>query len=96
MRSTMKNSADFILLRYDYTIGKIIDTFYMKNITRKRGSNSPLSYVGFIKNHPHDDYSIIRFAFKEEDEFNKENIYNLIMYSCIKAQELYTAIKEYF
>ena len=98
MRSTaMKNSADFILQGYDYTIGKIIEYILHEEYYKgKEGSVSPLSYVGFIKNHPHDEHSIIRFAFKEEDEFNKENIYNLIMYSCIKAQELYDAIKEYF
>ena len=98
IRSTaMKNSADFILQGYDYTIGKIIEyVLHEEYYKGKEGSVSPLSYVGFIKNHPHDDYSIIRFAFKEEDELNKENIYNLIMYSCMKAQEIYTAIKEYF
>lgn len=98
MRSTaMKNSADFILQGYDYTIGKIIEyVLHEEYYKGKEGTVSPLSYVGFIKNHPHDEHSIIRFAFKEEDEFNKENIYNLIMYSCIKAQELYDAIKEYF
>jgi len=98
IRSTaMKNSADFILQGYDYTIGKIIEyVLHEEYYKGKEGSNSPLSYVGFIKNHPHDDYSIIRFAFKEEDELNKENIYNLIMYSCNKAQEIYDAIKEYF
>ena len=36
------------------------------------------------------------FGFKDEDELNKENIYNLIMYSCNKAKEIYDAIKEYF
>lgn len=95
MKSTaMKNSADFILQGYDYTIGKIIEYVLHEEYYKKK--SGLLSYVGFVKNHPHDDFSIIRFAFKEEDEFNKENIYNLIMYSCTKAQEIYTAIKEYF
>ena len=95
MRSTgMKNSADFILQGYDYTIGKIIEYVLHEEYYKK--NENLLSYVGFIKNHPHDDYSIIRFAFKEEDNFNKENIYNLVMYSCNKAQEIYDAIKEYF
>ncbi len=95
MKSTaMKNSADFILQGYDYTIGKIIEYVLHEEYYKKE--SGLLSYVGFVKNHPHDDFSIIRFAFKEEDEFNKENMYNLIMYSCTKAQEIYTAIKEYF
>lgn len=95
IRSTaMKNSADFILQGYDYTIGKIIEYVLHEEYYKK--NENLLSYIGFIKNHPHDDYSIIRFAFKEEDDFNKENIYNLVMYSCSKAQEIYDAIKEYF
>ena len=95
MRSTaMKNSADLILQGYDYTIGKVIEYILHEEYYKK--NTMVLSYIGFIKNHPHDDYSIIRFAFKEEDDFNKENIYNLVMYSCSKAQEIYDAIKEYF
>ena len=95
MRSTaMKNSADFILQGYDYTIGKIIEYILHEEYYKK--NDNLLSYIGFIKNHPHDDYSIIRFAFKEEDDFNKENIYNLVMYSCSKADDIYNAIKEYF
>ena len=95
MRSTaMKNSADFILQGYDYTIGKIIEYVLHEEYYKK--NENLLSYIGFIKNHPHDDYSIIRFAFKEEDDFNKENIYNLVMYSCNKADDIYNAIKEYF
>ena len=95
MRSTaMKNSADFVLQGYDYTIGKIIEYVLHEEYYKK--NENLLSYIGFIKNHPHDDYSIIRFAFKEEDDFNKENIYNLVMYSCSKADDIYSAIKEYF
>ena len=95
MRSTaMKNSADFVLQGYDYTIGKIIEYVLHEEYYKK--NDNLLSYIGFIKNHPHDDYSIIRFAFKEEDDFNKENIYNLVMYSCSKADDIYNAIKEYF
>ena len=58
--------------------------FYMKNIIKNKDL---LSYIGFVKNHPHDDYSILRFGFQDEDEFNKENIYNIVQYSCMKAKE---------
>ena len=51
MRSTpMKNSADFILQGYDYTIGKIIEyVLHEEYYKGKEGSDSPLSYVGFKK-----------------------------------------------
>lgn len=94
MKSTaMRNSGDFILQGYDYTIGKIIEYVIHEEYYKKQ---SLLSYIGFVKNHPHDDYSILRFGFQDEDEFNKENIYNIVQYSCMKAKEIYTAIKEYF
>lgn len=61
--STIPNAFDLKLENVDYTIGKVIEhllheTFY-KN-TRV------LSYVGFRKNHPHDNYSILRIAFKQD------------------------------
>ena len=51
MRSTaMKNSADLILQGYDYTIGKVIEYFYTKNITRKKKVLQLLFlYVGLLK-----------------------------------------------
>ena len=76
-----------------YTIGKVLeylfhDRYFVKNKT--------FSYVGFIKKHPHDDYSIIRIVFKDEDNSNIDNI-KIILNACIGyAQEIYKHIDESF
>ena len=56
---TIANCYDIKLINEDYTIGKIVeymfyDKYYMNNIC---------SFVGFIKQHPHIDESIIRLGF---------------------------------
>lgn len=63
--STIPNAFDLKLENVDYTIGKVIEFLlhdkYYKN-------SKVLSYVGFRKNHPHDNYSILRIAFNEGGE----------------------------
>jgi len=60
--STIKNCYDIILPNIDYTIGKAVE--YMLNEKfYKSEDNKNLSYIGFIKLHPHDSHSIIRMAF---------------------------------
>ena len=60
--STVKNSYDIKLKNIDYTIGKVIE-YMLHEKFYKSPDTKHLSYVGFIKNHPHDDYSIIRMSF---------------------------------
>ena len=62
--STMTNCFDVILENEDYTIGKVLEyllytKFYEKNI---------LTFCGFKKMHPHDNYSIIRLAYTDAIE----------------------------
>ena len=86
-------SYDIKLPDISYTIGKVLeylfhDRYFVKNKT--------FSYVGFIKKHPHDDYSIIRIVFKDEDNSNIDNI-KIILNACIGyAQEIYKHIDESF
>ena len=93
--TAMKDSVDIIIQGEDYTIGKVIEYVlheqYYKN-------DSELSYVGFIKKHPHDDYSIIRIAFSSmgDAEFNDTNIYNMMEFAADIGIKLFTNIKEYF
>ena len=93
--TAMKDSVDIIIQGEDYRIGKVIEYVlheqYYKN-------DSELSYVGFIKKHPHDDYSIIRIAFSSmgDAEFNDTNIYNMMEFAADIGIKLFTNIKEYF
>ena len=45
-----------------YTVGKIIEYVLNKNYYQGEKVKT-LSYVGFRKNHPHDEHSIIRMGF---------------------------------
>ena len=60
--STIENSIDITLDGMGYTVGKIIEYVLNKNYYNGDKVKS-LSYVGFRKNHPHDEHSIIRMGF---------------------------------
>jgi len=93
--TAMENAVDVILQGEDYTIGKVIEFVlheqYYKN-------DKELSYVGFIKKHPHDDYSIIRMAFSGEGDttLTDANVYSMVKFACDVCIKLFANIKEYF
>lgn len=64
--STISNSYDIILKNEDYTIGKIIEYAFYSNYFE----NSTATFCGFQKKHPHDNYSIIRVAYKDPTEIS--------------------------
>ena len=55
-----------------------------------------LTYVGFIKRHPHDDHSIIRVVFKDDTKANTDNIRSLLQSSIDYCIQNYTNISESF
>ena len=88
--STMSNAFDIILENEDYTIGKIIEYFlYVKFYETKT-----LTFCGFKKMHPHDNYSIIRIAYMEPVE--KSTIKGHLKESISDAIQLYTKLKKDF
>jgi DNA-directed RNA polymerase subunit L len=87
--TNLMKSFDVILHKEDYSLGKSIeyalnDLFYMKN--------DILAFVGFRKDHPHDDYSIIRIGFKD-DATTKEPIYTIMKQACMEVQKVFENIK---
>ena len=57
-KTVMPNSHDIVIENHSYTIGNILkkviyDNFYGKDVT----------YVGFVVEHPHDSFSILRIAY---------------------------------
>ena len=93
--TAMSNSVDIVLKGEDYTIGKIIEYILHEQYYKK---DLELNYVGFIKKHPHDDYSIIRIAFSDmgETEMNDSNVYSMVKFACDIGKNIYNNIKEYF
>jgi len=59
--TTIPNSMDIKLKNTGYTVGKVIE--YMLHKNNYQGvQEKNLTYVGFRKNHPHDDDSVIRIG----------------------------------
>ena len=61
--SSIENSYDIILEKEDYTIGYLIEHYLYETFYEGEDSNE-LTFIGFKKYHPHDDYSVVRMAFK--------------------------------
>ncbi len=89
----MKNSYDIKLENIDYTIGKVIEYILHEEYYKK---NNTFTYVGFLKKHPHDTYSIIRVAFKDEKSANNKNINEIFKYALGVSNQLVDTISEYF
>ena len=92
-KTAMKYSVDVKLNNEDYTIGKLIE--YVLHYQYYK-VDKILTYVGFLKKHPHDDFSIIRMAFKTEEKFTPTNIMSIVKFSCQNCINIYQNIKEFF
>ena len=60
--STIDNAIDVRLDGIGYTVGKIIE-FILHQDYYQGEKMKTLSYIGFRKNHPHDEHSVIRMGF---------------------------------
>lgn len=98
--STIKNSIDVRLDGIGYTVGKVIECVLHQNYYQGDKVKT-LSYVGFRKNHPHDEHSIIRMGFIA-DPFETDQIplinagKGLIRNACEGAVAVLTGILEEF
>ena len=77
--NTMENCFDIILENEDYTIGKVLE--YMLYHTYFEELKE-MTYCGFKKMHPHDNYSIIRVAYV--NSVSKNNVKQNLK-ACIAA-----------
>jgi DNA-directed RNA polymerase subunit L/DNA-directed RNA polymerase alpha subunit len=89
----INNSFDIKLDGYGYTIGKVIE-YLLHEIFFK--DKKTLSYIGFIKKHPHDEHSIIRIVFADETQANIDNIKSLFKTCVDTSQRIFKHIKESF
>ena len=99
---TIPYCYDILLENEDYTIGKIIEYVFYEYYYK----NNICSFVGFIKQHPHIDESIIRVAFYKNvditailDYFNESvnkliKIYNKINKEFSGSNKNYLSIKK--
>jgi len=89
----INNSFDIKLDGYGYTIGKVIEYLLHKIFFKDKKT---LSYVGFIKKHPHDEHSIIRIVFADETQANIDNIKSLFRTCVDTGQRIFKHINESF
>jgi DNA-directed RNA polymerase subunit L len=85
--TTMDKCVDIVLPNCDYTIGKIVE-YYL--FTTK--FESDITYITFLKNHPHDKHGILRIAFKEDQ--TEETITALFLEACQECIKYFNVGKE--
>lgn len=88
--STIENCYDIVLEGEDYTLGKVLEFILFNDYYQEE----ILTYCGFKKYHPHDDDSIIRIAFKNNEEMSV--IYDTLISVCGTAIKIFENIKSHF
>jgi len=85
--TTMEKCVDLILPNCDYTIGKTLE-YYL--FTTK--FDIDITYITFLKNHPHDKHGILRIAFKEDH--TEETITAMFLEACKESVKYFNFGKE--
>ena len=95
--STIPNSVDIKLINTGYTVGKIIEYMLHKN-NYQGETEKNLTYVGFRKNHPHDEDSVIRMGMIERDgnDGYNEVVVSNMRFGCNNAIAILTNIMAEF
>ena len=87
---TINNCYDILLKNEDYTLGKIIEYIFYEYYYKSKES----TFVGFIKQHPHIDESVIRIAFDKKR--NKDHVKSCFNNTINMLIEIYTKISNEF
>ena len=88
--TTMSNCYDIILTNQDYTLGKIIEYAFLT----KYYESTIATFCGFQKKHPHDDFSILRIAYK--DNYDVSVINGHIQECIANCKMVFEKIKDAF
>lgn len=91
--STINSCFDITLQNEDYSIGKLIEFILYKDYYK---NGNELSYVGFIKKHPHYSNSIIRLAFNDPDDGDVEKIKSILNYSIDQCKNIISHVDSSF
>ena len=89
--STLLNSYDIKLINEDYTLGKVLEYIIYK--LHFMGDKT-VSYIGFKKYHPHDNYSIIRIALN--DTADNQIIIKYLLNAIAELLNIYQIIHDQF
>jgi DNA-directed RNA polymerase subunit L len=89
--TTLDNGFDVILSGKDHTFGKCIEYLYFRRFYEIENS---MTYCGFQKVHPHDDYSILRIAYSNEVE--RDTIIQHLSTVCDEGIQLFKDMEQLF
>lgn len=99
VETALKNSYDIHIANEDYAIGyaiqHIMSVLFMK--TREQGGvggNEIMSFCGFVKQHPFNNYCVIRVAYV--DTVDKSVVRDNLKAACEKAKEFYNQVYKLF
>lgn len=90
--STLPNAFDVKVKGEDHTLGKVLEDFLFSKYVE---GNKRLSYLGFIKEHPHDDYIKYTMSFGME-QVEVSTVEQLINEAANDAIRLFENIKGLF
>lgn len=85
----LRNGYEVVLEGENYTLGKSIE-YAIYNMFYQGSVQQIVSYVGFYKQHPHDEDSILRIGFKNETTSQQVSQYILNVVDELK--KLYVVI----
>lgn len=88
--NTMQNCFDIILDDQDYTLGKVIEYFFLVHFYE----NKTLTFCGFKMMHPHDGFGVMRVAYSSAVDipYIKGNLQHCIS----KAKDVYMKLNKEF
>ena len=97
--SSNSKSYDIILEEEDYTLGYLLE-YYLYSLYYKESSDRTekpeLSFVGFKKYHPHDDYSVLRMMSSRFSDNNTTMMYckQFLTKACNEAIDTISGIRK--
>ena len=91
---SMENCYDVTLEQEDYTLGNLLTYLLLETYFFDGGREAKLSFCGFKKEHPHDDDSTLRMAFREsaDETVVRECLKNV----CGKAHAIFERVGRFF
>lgn len=89
--STMENAYDIVMYDKDHTFGKCMEYLFHEKFFK---DEAVLTYCGFLKRHPHDDYCILRIAYKSD--VGEDVVKKHIDAACEDGSELFKSMEQLF
>lgn len=91
---SMENCYDVTLEQEDYTLGNLLAYLLLETYFDADDKKTKLSFCGFKKEHPHDENSILRLAFREGGD--ETVVRECLKDVCGKAHAIFERVGQFF